>query len=70
MALSEDVIAAASQAAKIKNKEGEWLFTLQMASYIPFMTYSKKRHLRETLFKAYGGCVMVENLTIIVLLQR
>ena len=26
-----------------------------MASYLPFMTYSKKRHLREHLFKAYGG---------------
>ena len=50
--LPEDAVSAASQAAKAKNKEGEWLFTLQMASYIPFMTYSNKRHLRETLFKA------------------
>ena len=53
--LPQDAVAAASQAAKAKNKEGQWLFTLQMASYIPFMTYSNKRHLRETLFKAYGG---------------
>ena len=38
--LPKDAISAASQAAKAKNKEGQWLFTLQMASYIPFMTYS------------------------------
>ena len=53
--LPKDAISAASQAAKAKNKEGQWLFTLQMASYIPFMTYSNKRHLREKLFKGHGG---------------
>jgi len=53
--LPKDAVSAAYQAAKAKNKEGEWLFTLQMASYIPFMTYSNKRHLREALFKAYGS---------------
>ena len=53
--LPEDAINAASESAKQKDKENQWLFTLQMASYLPFMTYSKKRHLREHLFKAYGG---------------
>jgi len=53
--LSNDTIEAAYEAGKNKGKEGQWLFTLQMSSYLPFMTYSKKRHLREHLFKAYGG---------------
>ena len=53
--LPEDAINAAAESAKKKNKENQWLFTLQMASYLPFMTYSKKRHLREHLFKGYGG---------------
>ena len=53
--LPEDAINAAAESATKKNKENHWLFTLQMASYLPFMTYSKKRHLREYLFKGYGG---------------
>tara|TARA_Y100001970_G_scaffold42776_1_gene53243 strand:- start:14757 stop:16790 length:2034 start_codon:yes stop_codon:yes gene_type:complete len=53
--LPEDAINAAKESAKEKNKEDQWLFTLQMASYLPFMTYSKKRHLREELSKAYGS---------------
>ena len=53
--LTDDAINAAYEAAKGKGKEGEWLFTLQMASFLPFMTYSKKRHLREHLFKSYGS---------------
>ena len=53
--LTDDAINAAHEAAKAKGKEKEWLFTLQMPSYLPFMTFSKQRHLREQLFKAYGG---------------
>ena len=53
--LPEDAINAASESAKKKDRGNEWLFTLQMSSYLPFMTYSKKRNLREKLFKAYGG---------------
>ena len=53
--LPEDAINAASESAKNKDRGNEWLFTLQMSSYLPFMTYSKKRNLREKLFKAYGG---------------
>ena len=53
--LTQDAINAAYESGKAQNKEGEWLFTLQMPSYLPFMTYSKKRHLREHLFKAFGG---------------
>ena len=37
---------------------GPWLFTLHNPSYVPFMTYSARRDLRERMFKAYSsrGC--------------
>ena len=36
---------------------GKWLFTLQKPSWIPFLTYSPKRELREKLYKAmYNRC--------------
>ena len=53
--LPQDAIDAAAESAKKKNQSDKWLFTLQMSSYLPFMTYSQKRNLREHLFKAYGG---------------
>jgi peptidyl-dipeptidase Dcp len=51
--LPEDVIKAATEMAKSKGQEGKWAFTLQKPSFIPFLQYSKKRDLREKLFKAY-----------------
>ncbi|HOI30472.1 MAG TPA: M3 family metallopeptidase [Melioribacteraceae bacterium] len=51
--LPEDVINAASELASSKNMEGKWAFSLQKPSFIPFLQYSKKRELREKLFKAY-----------------
>jgi Zn-dependent oligopeptidase len=42
----------ASHAAKAKEKEG-WLITLDYPSYIPFMTYSSRRDLREKIYKAF-----------------
>ncbi len=50
---------SAAEAAEEKGKSG-WLITLQYPSYIPFMTYSANRELRETLYraaqtKAFGG---------------
>ena len=53
--LTENSINAAALAAKEKGREGEWLFTLQIPSYLPFMTYSNKRHLRQVMAKAYGS---------------
>lgn len=49
--LPDGVVEAASITAKQKNKEG-WIFTLAYPSYIPFMTYSEKRELREKLYLA------------------
>ena len=53
--LTDTSIDAAKVAAIKKGKEQEWLFTLQFPSYIPFLTYSAKRHLREKMLKAYGS---------------
>ena len=34
---------------------GPWLFTLQNQSYVPFMTYSARRDLREKMLNAYSS---------------
>ena len=50
--LPESVVAAAADEAKAMKMEGKWVFTLQKPSWIPFVTYSQKRDLREKLYKA------------------
>ncbi len=50
--LPESVITAAAEEAKTDSLEGKWVFTLQKPSWIPFLTYSEKRDLREKLYKA------------------
>jgi peptidyl-dipeptidase Dcp len=55
--LPENVIAAADEQAKTDELEGKWVFTLQKTSWIPFVTYSEKRELREKIYKAmYNRC--------------
>lgn len=51
--LPENLIASASEAAKIAKLEGKWLFTLQNPSVMPFLQYSDKRDLREKIYKGY-----------------
>ena len=34
---------------------GPWVFTLHNPSYVPFMTYSSNRELREKMFRAYSS---------------
>jgi len=51
--LSEDVIQSAAEMAKARDMEGKWIFTLQKPSFMPFLMYSEKRDLRETVFTAY-----------------
>lgn len=51
--LPEGLISAAADAASQNGMEGKWVFTLHNPSWIPFLTYSDKRELREKLFKAY-----------------
>jgi peptidyl-dipeptidase Dcp len=51
--LPESVIQGAAEAAKRRQQEGKWVFTLHKPSCIPFFQYSAKRDLREKLFKAF-----------------
>jgi len=50
--LPETVIASAADEAKSAKMDGKWVFTLQKPSWIPFLTYSEKRDLREKLYKS------------------
>jgi peptidyl-dipeptidase Dcp len=51
--LPETVIQGAAETAKEKGLTGKWAFTLQRASWTPFLQYSTKRELRKKLFTAY-----------------
>ena len=44
---------AAAETAAAMGREGKWVFTLHKPSWIPFLTYSTKRELREQIYKAY-----------------
>ena len=48
-------VEAAAALAKEKDKEGKWVITLDYPSYVPFMTYSSNRTLREELYRAFGS---------------
>ena len=52
--LPDGIIEAASEEAKNSGRKG-WIFTLHFPSYIPFMQYSAKRHLREEMYRAYSS---------------
>lgn len=51
--LPESIVAAAAEEAKSKNKEGQWIFTLQNASVMPFLQYADNRKLRKKIWEAY-----------------
>jgi peptidyl-dipeptidase Dcp len=53
--LPQSVITAASEAARDRGYEGKWVITLHKPSFIPFLQYSKKRDLREKVFKAFAN---------------
>ena len=50
--LPESALAAAKQEATEKGKEG-YLFTLDIPSYLPLLTYAKNRSLREEVYRAF-----------------
>ncbi|NRD72138.1 oligopeptidase A [Shewanella sp. VB17] len=50
--LPESAIAAAQAMAAAKELDG-WLFTLDFPSYLPVMTYSESRLLREECYRAF-----------------
>ena len=58
--LPESVIDLARQTAKEREMEG-YVFTLQAPSYIPFLTYSARRELREKMFRAYNTLCTHDN---------
>jgi len=58
--LPEGTIEAAKMMAKEKNIEG-WVFTLDYPSYIPFMTYTDDRFLREKMSNAFGARAFKNN---------
>jgi len=51
--LPQSAIIGAEEAAKERDQEGKWVFTLHKPSMIPFLQYSEKREFREKIFKAY-----------------
>lgn len=58
--LPDSLKEAAAETAEKKGKKGSWVITLDYPSVVPFMTYSKKRNLRQEVFvanasKAFGG---------------
>ncbi len=52
--LPEAVIDAARAEAEGRGEQG-WIFTLAAPSYVPFMTFSSRRDLRERMYRAYGS---------------
>ncbi len=58
--LPEGAREAASMLAKEKGVEG-WAFSLDYPSYIPFVTYSDRRDLREKMTRAFGSRGMQGN---------
>jgi peptidyl-dipeptidase Dcp len=53
--LPESAIEAAAHEAEKKGRKGQWLFTLQAPSYIPFMQYANSRELRKKMWQAYNS---------------
>lgn len=51
--LPESSVQAAAEKARDKGKEGQWLFTIDKPTLLPFLTYSHNRQLREKMYKAY-----------------
>lgn len=51
--LPQDVINGAAALAEREGQAGKWMFDLSKPSWIPFVTFSERRDLREQLYTAY-----------------
>ncbi len=51
--LPRGVVSAAAEAAEREGLEDKWAITLHKPSWIPFVTYSERRGLREEIFTAF-----------------
>lgn len=58
--LPESAVAAARQEAETRGLDG-WVVTLQAPSYGPFMQYSKRRDLREKVYRAMNSICTHDN---------
>ena len=53
--LPESSVESASDAAKAKGRDGEYLFTLDQPVYSAFMKFSSRPDLREKFYRLYNG---------------
>lgn len=53
--LPDSALAAARDAAEESGHPGQWLFTLDFPSYVPFVQYADNRALREKMWRAFGS---------------
>ena len=53
--LPENTVDEAAEAARAKNRDGEYLFTLAQPTYVSFMKFSSRRDLRERFYRLYTG---------------
>lgn len=53
--LPDSAVEAAKEMAEAKGYAGKYLFNLQIPSYMPMMTYSSRRDLREKIFRAFSS---------------
>lgn len=51
--LPQSVIDAAAETAAAQGHEGQWVFTLQNPSVMPFLAYAENRELRKKMQQAY-----------------
>lgn len=51
--LPADVRQGAAEMARERGHEGGWAFTLSRSSFVPFLTFSTRRDLREKIYTAY-----------------
>jgi peptidyl-dipeptidase Dcp len=51
--LPQDVINGAAALAEREGQAGTWMFDLSKPSWIPFVTFSERRDLREKIYTAY-----------------
>lgn len=64
--LPAQAVESYKEAAEEAGLKGKWLVTLHAPSFIPFMTYSPKRRLREQLWRAYNGRAVKENQAVLL----
>lgn len=51
--LPKELVTTAAADAKAAGKKGQWLFTLQNPSIMPFLQYADNRELRKQIWEAY-----------------